>query len=214
MPELPWIEMASPSEARFKVNRLRWRLRGAWTWPTFALVTLAEALIMHALPPIGTGIRVVPALILAAAANLFLVAVAAPYLQRRLARRPQMAGAPPAEVVLDRLATGVLLAGVLGLVAAGLAARPLVVSETEETEENASLVRAWVLTNAGEEYKRNLGSANLIRLADGSFRTCVSADDRSRALCLFVDVNREPPLVRRDQSTEPNAEWLGRGGTP
>lgn len=173
---------------------------------------------MRALPPTSLGVRLVPALILAAAGNLFLVGAVAPYLERRIVRRrPPVADetvSPPREVSLDRMATTTLLVGVLGLVAAGLAARPLTVSETRATEANAAAVREYVLANGSEEYRRNLGSANLIRLGDGSFRTCVSADDRNRALCLFVDTNSDPPVVRRDRSTEPNAEWLGRGGTP
>lgn len=186
-------------------------------WPTFALVTIADALIMRVLPPIASGMRLVPALIVAAAANLFLVGAIAPYLERRIARRRPPVGdelTTPREVSLDRIATATLLVGVLGIVAAGLAARPLTVSETEATEANAAAVREYVLANGSDEYRRNLGSANLIRLGEGYFRTCVSADDRNRALCLFVDTSSDPPVVRRDRSTEPNAEWLGRGGTP
>ncbi|MBA2580568.1 MAG: hypothetical protein H0V03_06985 [Thermoleophilaceae bacterium] len=208
---------ASQSEARFRANRLRWRLRGAWTWPVFALVTVADALVMRSLPPIASGIRLVPALIVSAAANLFLVGALAPWLSRRLAARerlPRGTLPPPAEIRLDRVATGLLLAGVLGVVAAGLAARPLTVSETVATEANATAVRDYVLANGSEEYQRNLGSANTIRLGEGYFRTCVSADERSRALCLFVDTNRRPVDLRRDRSTEPNEQWLGRGGTP
>lgn len=213
--------MASSSEARFRLNRLRWRLRGAWTWPAFAAVTVADALIMHMLPPTGTGIRLIPALILAAGANVFLIGAVAPFLERGLARRADRARAggnpvdgPPPEVLLDRVATAVLLAGMVGLVAAGLAARPLIVSETRATEANARAVREYVRAHGSAEYRRNLDSANTIRLSDGYFRTCVSADDRGRALCMFVEVDGERTSVRRDQSTEPNEEWLGRGGTP
>ena len=186
-------------------------------WPAFAVATALDALIMRTLPPVAGGVRLVPALIVAAAANLFLVGVVAPFLTGRLSRRRAAPGdtatAPP-EVLLDRIATSLLAAGAIGLVAAGLAARPLVVSETEATERNAGAVRDYVLANGSPEYQRNLDSANTIRLSDGYFRTCVSADDRRRALCVFVDVNRDPALVRRDQSTEPNEAWLGRGGTP
>ena len=192
------------------VSRLRWRLRGAWQWPAFVLLTLADGLVLHALPPIGTGVRVVPGVLLAAVGNLFLVAVVAPWLARRLNRRGERALAagldpgPPFEVVLSRAATGLLLAGLAGLVVAGLAARPLIVSETEDTEANARAVRAHVLSSAPEEIRRNADSANSARIAEDLFRTCVAFDDRSRAYCLWVDTSKDPPLLRRDPSEVPN----------
>ena len=204
---------------RFWPRRLHWRLRGAWLLPTFALMTVADAAIMHSLPPSRTGIRLIPALILAAAGNLFLVGVVAPFLTRRLVARAarSTAGggeAPPPEVVLDRTASVVLALAAVGLVAAGMASRPLIVSETEDTEANAAAVRDYVLTHGTPEYRRNIDTANTIRLAEGYFRTCVAADDRRRALCLFVDTGSRPPRVRQDASTEPNDRWLGRGDPP
>jgi hypothetical protein len=198
------------------LRRLRWRLRGAWQWPAFVLVTFGDGLVLHAVPPVGTGVRLIPGILLAAVGNLFLVAVVAPWLARRLEQRAQRARAaglepgPPYEVVLSRTATGLLLAGVLGLVAAGLAARPAVVSETEATEANARAVRAHVLARGSEEVRRNLDSANTIRVAEGFFRSCIALDDRTRAYCVWVDTTKDPPEVRRDPSQLPN--WRLRGG--
>ena len=33
---------------------MRWRLIGAWRWPLFLVLTVADALIIRALPPAGT----------------------------------------------------------------------------------------------------------------------------------------------------------------
>ena len=38
-------------------RRLRWRLRGAWQWPTFALLTVLDALLVARLPFQGDGRR-------------------------------------------------------------------------------------------------------------------------------------------------------------
>ena len=35
------------------LTRLRWRLRGAWLWPSFLVLSLADATIIHAMPPAG-----------------------------------------------------------------------------------------------------------------------------------------------------------------
>jgi hypothetical protein len=199
-------------EERFWPARMRWRLRGAWMWPSFIAITLLDGLLLHKLPPVGTGIDLVPAILLATFGNLVLIGAIGPWIARRIwKRRPAAeAGAPPRaqlEVLSDRIGTGLLVASVFGVLAAGLAARPTVVSETEATEENARAVRDFVLHTGDEELIRNLETANTIRLAEGYYRTCIALDDRRRNYCLFVDTNREPTDLVRDRSAEPNSAY-------
>ena len=195
------------SEQRFWPNRLRWRLRGAWTWPAFAAATLADGLILHLLPPWRTGFSFVPALIVSSFANLVLVGAVAPWLARRLRRgRPD---APPREVLVDRAATGLLAAGIAGALAIGLAARPATVVETEALEANAREVTRFVQQHAPAEVRANLDAANTIRFQeDGYFRNCVPYRDRRRYFCFFVDTKTDPPTVRRDPSTLNNNDFL------
>ena len=35
---------------RLWIRRLRWRMRGAWQWPAFAVLTLVDALLITRLP--------------------------------------------------------------------------------------------------------------------------------------------------------------------
>lgn len=197
-------------------RRLRWRLRGAWMWPAYAVLTILDALILHALPPVSGGVDFIPGLILSSFCNLFLMGAVAPWLGKRLAKRESGTegnGVPfevRAEVLKDRTAAVLLGTATLGLVVAGLAARPLIVSETRDTERNAELVRDYVLSEAPDEIQRNVDTANTVKLEDGYFRTCVNFDDRTRAFCLFVDVDAEPPIVRKDPSTLPNQEFKPR----
>jgi hypothetical protein len=197
-------------------RRLRWRIRGAWQWPAYAVLTLLDAVILHELPPVSGGVGFVPGLIVSSFGNLFLMGVVAPWLGRRLAERDVANGgngvplSVKIEVLKDRSAAVLLGVATLGLVAAGLAARPLVVSETEDTERNAELVQRHVLADAPHEIQRNLDTANTVKLEDGYFRTCVNYDERDRAYCVFVDVNAEPPTVVRDPSTLPNQEFKPR----
>ena len=197
-------------------RRLRWRLRGAWMWPAYAVLTLLDAVILHELPPVSGGVDFVPALILSSFCNLFLMGAVAPWLGKRIARREALGagnGIPLAvrvEVLKDRTAAVLLGLATLGLIAAGLAAQPLIVSETRDTERNAELVRDYVVREAPHEIQRNVDTANTVKLEDGYFRTCVNYDDRTRAFCLFVDVDAEPPIVRKDPSTLPNQEFKPR----
>jgi hypothetical protein len=181
-------------------------------WPSFVVLTLLDGLIMHLLPPIATGVDLIPGILLASFGNLFLIGVVGPWLARRLwARRPHAEpGAPPKaqlEVLSDRIGTALLVAGVAGLVAAGLAARPLVVSETEDTERNAKAFRSLVLGSGDPELIRNLETANTIRLRQDYFRTCIARDDRRHYFCAFIDTSSDPARVQRDQSAEPNSTY-------
>ena len=190
---------------------MRWRLRGAWMWPAFVAVTIADGLILHWLPPIRTGVDVIPGILLATFGNLLIVGAIAPWLARRIhARRP--AADPPAppevtvEVTTDRIGTGLLVASVFAVLAAGLAARPTVVVETEDREEAATAIRTHVRRSGDLQLVRNEEASDTIRLADGYFRTCIPRDDRRLWSCFFVDANREPARVVRDRSAEPNSK--------
>jgi hypothetical protein len=181
-------------------------------WPSFIAITLLDGLIMWRLPPVGGGVDLIPAILIATFGNLVVIAVLAPWLARRTWRRRPAAepGAPPRaqlEVLIDRIGTGLLVATVVGVVAAGLAARPTVVSETEESERNAKAFRAFILNHGDEELIRNLETANTVELGDSLFRTCVARDDRARYFCTLIDASRDPPDIDVDPSAEPNSAY-------
>ena len=192
---------------------MRWRLRGAWQWPAYALLTVLDAVILHELPPGSEGVDFVPGLIVASFGNLFLMGVVAPWLGKRLAQREQAHegnGIPLSvrtEVFKDRSAAALLVIATLGLLITGVANRPLKVNETERLERNADLFSDFVRQEAPDEIVRNIETANTIRIEEGFFRTCVNYDDRTRVWCAFIDVDAKPPLVRKDPSTLPNQEF-------
>jgi hypothetical protein len=205
-----------PVEERFWTHRLRWRLRGAsWLWPAFAAAVAVDAAILHFLPPVGSeqqinapeGLNVVGDLILAGFVNLFLVAVIAPWLAKRLSARPAPEGepVPPYELQFGRTAAILMSVGALGLVVVGLGNRPLIVSETQATEANARLVRQWVMNHGSPEMQRNLETANTARLSSNFFRTCIANDHRTRYWCFFVDTQADPPKLTRDTDARPNS---------
>lgn len=184
-------------------------------WPTFVAITLLDGLILHLLPPVRTGVDLIPGILLATFGNLVVIGALAPWLARRTWKRrpPAVPGAPPRaqlEVLSDRIGTGLLVATVIGVLAAGLAARPTVVSETEDTERNANAFRELVLSHGDEELIRNLETANTVRLGEDFFRTCVARDDRERYFCAFVDTSSDPPDVDVDGSAEPNSAYKVR----
>jgi hypothetical protein len=195
---------------------MRWRLRGAWQWPAYALFTLLDAVILHELPPGSESVEFIPGLLVSSFGNLFLMGAVAPWLGKRLAEREHASsgnGIPlpvRTEVLKDRTAAVLLAIAAVGLLAAGLASRPLKVNETERLERNADLFEDFVRQEAPPEIVRNIDTANTIRLEEGYFRTCVNYDDRTRVWCAFVDVDAKPPVIRKDPSTLPNQEFRPR----
>jgi hypothetical protein len=201
-------------EDRFWTRRLRWRLLGAWRWPAFVIATLLDGLILHKLSPGREQIEFPVALIYASFGNLALIA-AADVLARFAERKRRERGIeedPHLEVQVDRGATIALAVGVVGVLAWGLATSDSRVLETEALERNAEAVERYVVAHGGEEYRRNLETANTARLKEDYFRTCIADDERRRFLCVFVDTSAEPPKVTRDPSTLPNSEVVGEGG--
>jgi len=213
------LPCVSPGE-RFWTSRLRWRLRGATQWPAFVVLTIVDGVVLDQLPPVATtGLNFIEGVLIATFANLFLVGAVAPWLARRLADRRAAAlataGAPPPteadrEVLQDRTATALLIAGLAAVIVSGLANRPVIVSETDATEANAKALTRYVERSGDDELVRNLETANTIRLGEGYFRNCIARDDRERYFCVFVDTREDPPEVVVDDSAEPNTVYRSR----
>ena len=189
-------------------TRLRWRLRGAWQWPTFAVLTVVEAVLLNALPVWGDGAEgFLPGLLLAGFFNLFVVAVLAPLAGRLLRRRrPDLPRAIASDYAGSALMVGLLAA----LVVAGLVHRPEVAAERADRDAQAAAVAHYVATQA-PEYERGLGAVDTMLIDRDVYRSCVPGPDPKRWLCLFVDTDQRPPGVTRDPDRAPNSEYR-RGG--
>jgi hypothetical protein len=213
------LPCVSPGE-RFWTSRLRWRLRGATQWPAFVVLTIVDGAVLDQLPPVATtGLNFIEGVLIATFANLFLVGAVAPWLARRLADRRAATLATTAapapteadrEVLQDRTATALLIAGLAAVIVSGLANRPVIVSETDATEANANALTRYVERSGDDELVRNLETANTIRLGEGYFRNCIARDDRERYFCVFVDTRENPPEVVVDDSAEPNTVYRSR----
>jgi hypothetical protein len=188
---------------------MRWRLRGAWMWPSFVALTLLDGLLLHHLSPVREGINLIPAILLATFGNLVLIGAVGPWLARRMWSRRTAAepDAPPKaqlEVLSDRVGTGLLVAGVFGILAAGLANRPTIVAETDQRERAARELFDFVTGHGDAELRRNLEASDTIRLAEGYYRSCIPDDDRERWTCFFLDATTKRTKLIRDPSALPN----------
>ena len=184
-------------------RRLRWRLRGAWQWPAFSVLTLVDGIVLVVLPPYdGAPDNLFPAVLLAGFVNLLTVAVVAPALGRAVRRRrPDL----PRFIAAD-YAGGVLLAVVTALLlGAGLLHRSAVEADRARERAVALAVHDYVLLEE-PALRGSLGAIDLARIEADYYRACVPRADPSRALCLFVSTDQRPPGVTRDTEETPNGD--------
>lgn len=192
------------------VTRLRWRMRGAWLWPCFALVTLVDGLLLDRLPPYGDGPGTfVAALLVAGFVNLVVVAVLAPLAARRLRRRRRDL---PRMIAENYAGTALILAAALGLLAAGVAHRPALAAERTNAAVAAARTHDYVLAEAPPEYRQRLSGMDVMRLKRDEYRSCVPGRDQRRWFCLFVSTAQRPAGVTRDSDLAPNAAYQVHGG--
>jgi hypothetical protein len=191
------------------LTRMRWRMKGAWLWPAFVALTLAEAVALERLPVSGDGPGgIVPAVLLAGFANLIVVAAGTPLAGRALRRRrPDLPRA-----VADNYAGTALLALVAAvIVGAGLVHRPAVVAEQDALRAQAAAVHDYVVSQE-PRYAPGLALADPLRLEAGLYRTCVPGRDPHRWLCLYVNTTQRPAGVTLDRDRTPNTDLRVHGG--
>jgi len=192
---------------RVWASRLRWRLRGAWLAPLAAVLTLADALLIHWRPLAGDGrTNLVGALLLASFLNLVAVAALAPLLGIAWRRaRPQL----PAIVARDRAGVVLVLLVTAGVIVGGTLHRGTLQRNTDALADAHARAVAWIGTYAPAPFRRHLELADTIAVVPGSLhRTCAPSPARERAWCVVVGADG---AVRRDGGT-PNAVFqAGRG---
>jgi hypothetical protein len=184
---------------RVWASRLRWRLRGAWLAPLVAVLTLADALLIHWRPLAG-------ALLLAAFLNLVAVAALAPFVGMAWRRaQPQL----PAIVARDRAGVVLVLLVTAGIVVGGaLHHGPLQRNANAFADAHARGV-AWIGTYAPAPFRRHLALADTIAVVPGSvYRTCAPDPANGRAWCVIVHLHG---AVRRDGGTPNGVFQAGRG---
>jgi hypothetical protein len=183
------------------LTRMRWRLRGAWLWPAFIVLTLAEGVVLQLLPISGDGPGgVLPGVLLAGFANLILVAALAPLAGHRLRRRrPDL----PRVVAQDYAGTALLAVLAAAILAGGLIHRPAVIAAEQDLRAQAAAVHDYVITQE-PKYAPGIALADPVRVEDDLYRTCVPGPDPKRWLCLYVNTKQRPAGVTLDDDRTPN----------
>lgn len=192
---------------RVWASRLRWRLRGAWLAPLVAVLTVADALLIHWRPLAGDGrTNVLAALLLAAFLNLVAVAALAPLAGIAWRRaQPQL----PAIVARDRAGVVLVLLVSAGVLVGGALHHGTVESNADALADAHARGVAWIGTYAPAPFRRHLQLADTIAVVPGSvYRTCAPDPASGHAWCVVVHAHG---IVRRDGGTPNVVFQAGRG---
>jgi hypothetical protein len=182
-------------------RRLRWRLRGAWQWPAFVVLTLVDGVLLAKLPPWGDGPPgVFPGVLLAAFFNLFAITVVAPFVCWLVRRRRRDL---PRFIASDYAGAWLLAAITLAFFAGGLAHRSAAADESRREAAVARAMHDYVVQHA-PEYATGLQHIDAVRLEPDHYRACVPGRDERHSLCLFVTTAQDPPGIAVDTSQDPN----------
>jgi len=189
---------------RAAVTRMRWRLRGAWQWPTFGALLVVDAVLVAALPLADGRPDAFAALVLSLFFNLVAVAAIGPALGWAWRRRhPQL----PSVVARDRGGTTALVLTAVTLAAIGVANGPAR-RDAQDRRVAGALALADYVTHgddpAHRAFRAHLDAIDTVDLGGGLLRACVPGDDPARALCVFVRTDRTPPTVAEDPIRAPN----------
>jgi hypothetical protein len=186
--------------------RLRWRLRGAWQWPTFVALTALDTAVIALLPFYGDGTDALGAFLLATFFNLVAVAVVAPVAGLLLvAVRRDL----PRIVARDYAGTAVLALVCALLVAGGLANRSTRAADRADEQAALAGVHAYVLSQA-PAYRAGLAAVDTVRVDRDLYRACVPG--RDGWLCLYVNTDQRPAGVTRDGDRTPNGAYRRMSG--
>ncbi|MBE2316832.1 hypothetical protein DVA67_012685 [Solirubrobacter sp. CPCC 204708] len=180
-------------------RRLRWRLRGAWQWPAFAVLTVGDALLVAWLPFQGEGGDPWGAALLAGFFNLLAIAVVAPFLGMALRRRrPDL----PFMIARDYAGTALLVTIFAALLVGGLLHR-----SERAAQQNARVVselaaREWLRDE--EPRFAPITFVDTLELEPNRYRACAYIAADRDPICLFVNTDQHPPGLIRDTERLPN----------
>jgi hypothetical protein len=182
-------------------RRLRWRLRGAWQWPTFAALTVVDALLIVRLPFQGTGGDAYGAALLAGFVNLLAVALVAPFLGMALRRwrRQDL----PFIIARDYAGTALLLAIAAALLIGGIVHRGALLDQKADRAAVFAAVSHYV-TRERPEFASGLATMDTRQLEDERYRACLYRPGDDLPLCFFVNTDQSPAGIVRDTDRLPN----------
>ena len=190
------------------VVRARWRLVGAWMWPAFVILALADGVIGHALPLAGDTESVMAGILLGLIANLVAVVLLAWPLAvlLRLRRRDL-----PTAIARNYMGTAGIVCVTLAFTAIGLGHRSTIASDRATMRDAAARAAAWIGDHAPAQFQADAADLTTVVIqGDALYRVCATNASGSRDYCVVVDERRPAAQSVVPAGSESN-QTLARG---
>jgi hypothetical protein len=189
---------------------MRWRLLGAWMWPSFVAFAVLDGVIAHLLPAAGATGTVLGGIVLGLFLNLLCVVVFGPLLGRllRLRRRDL-----PVAIARNYAGTLCILLVTAGLAVLGAVHHPQIASNRATLRDAAVRAAAWIGDHAPPRFRADAGSLDSYVLLAGSvYRECAAASSGQAPhfFCVVVDERGAGAGSVHPAGSESN-ETLSRG---
>ncbi len=190
--------------------RARWRRRGAWLWPAFAALTVADGFIGHELPPSGETQTFIAAVLLGCALNLIGVILLRRPLGALVRRaRPDL----PKLIARDYAGTAVVGVVSAALLVVGVAHHSSVLAHRHALYEAIARAEAWIGARAPAQFRRDAAYISTLTIEPGlMYRSCAPSTDGRRSYCVIVKPQLPVAQSVRFDGYEPNsifAQGLG-----
>jgi hypothetical protein len=170
---------------RTDLVRLRWRLTGAWLWPTFILLCLIDAVVGHLVPPAGDSESAVSGLLTGAGLMLLAIAFLSPplgLLMRRVRRDL------PRPVARNYAGTAAALGVSVALALAGVLHHDQVTADRAAVQDATERAEAWIGAHAPPRYLGDLHRIDTVGIeVPRLYRSCVSDAAGTSFYCVVVD---------------------------
>lgn len=174
--------------------RFRWRLRGAWMWPTFIVLTVVDGLLIHWRPVAGDHGSLVGGWLIGVFASLIAMILLSPLLSHAIRRiRSDM----PKVVSRDYAGTITTVAVTLTILALGLAHHGVTVADAAALQDASARAEAYIGEHAPARFRQDLTHLDAYELEPPRiYRICAAADTSTNGgvswYCVVVD--RDKPF--------------------
>jgi hypothetical protein len=175
---------------RTDLVRLRWRLTGAWMWPSFLVLTVLDAACVHLLPPQGDTEGVVLAWIQSTVLMLLAIAFVSPPggLVLRRVRRDL-----PRTVARNYAGAFAVLGVSLFLLLAGVINHHSVLVDRAARLDASERAEAWIGAHAPAQFQADVQTMDTLGIqVPEIYRSCVTNESGTEFYCVVV--NRTKPF--------------------
>src|ERR1700722_11824088 len=185
------------------IVRTRWRWRGAWMWPAFVVMAIADGWIGHALPINPPSQSVIAGIIVGLVLNLICIVVLSAPIGALLRRVRRDLPVPIARNYAGVVAVLLVTAGFVGI---GLAKRSTIAHDSATMHDALERAAAYIGDHAPPPFAARADHLDALVIEEGSiYRVCVENAEQTRATCVVV--RERLPFARSvtPAGSEPNA---------